>query len=76
MQVTIILKTNLETILENSSENKTSLRVTKPNYLFITQFIPTITKALCTAKNQGISSEHLVTVQHTTNCCLFSVTEK
>jgi hypothetical protein len=32
MQVTIVLKTNLGTILENGFENKTSLRVTKSNH--------------------------------------------
>lgn len=76
MQVTTILKTNLGTILENSSENKTSLRVTKSNHLFLIQFIPTIAKALCTAKNQGVFSEHAITVQYTTSCYLFLVTEK
>ena len=76
MQVTIVLKTDLGTILESSSENKTSLRVTKSNHLFLIQFVPTIAKPLCTAKDQGVFSEHATTVQYTTSCYLSLVTEK
>ena len=63
MQVTIVLKTNLGTILEKSFENKTSPKVTKSNHLFLTY----------TNNYQGImylkkprSLGHAATVQYTT----------